>query len=229
MEVERIAVVTGGNRGIGFAVCEALRDKGLKVILTSRTASLGRKAAEKIGLDYHQLDVTKKSSIDNFSKWIKKKYGRIDVLVNNAGILLDQDTSVFKCKMETLRKTMETNVYGQLNMIQSLLPLMKKNNYGRIVNMSSRMGQLSSIGGNYTAYRMSKTALNAITCIAAAELEGTNIKINSMHPGHVRTRMGGFSAPVSPEKAAVTAVWLATLPKSGPNGKFFHEKKKIDW
>jgi NAD(P)-dependent dehydrogenase (short-subunit alcohol dehydrogenase family) len=139
------------------------------------------------------------------------------------------DISVFDAKVETLRKTMETNVYGPLQLIQALVPLMKEHDYGRIVNVSSGMGQLTDMGGGYPGYRLSKTSLNALTRIFANELNGTHILINTMCPGWVKTDMGGPGATRTPEQGVDTMVWLATLPNDGPTGAFFRDRKPIPW
>ena len=131
--------------------------------------------------------------------------------------------------IDTLRRAMETNVYGPLLLCQALIPLMKKNNYGRIVNMSSGMGQLSDMNGFYPGYRVSKTSLNAITRILTDELLQSNILVNSMCPGWVKTDMGGAGATREVEEGADTAIWLATLPDNGPRGKFFRDRKEIPW
>jgi NAD(P)-dependent dehydrogenase (short-subunit alcohol dehydrogenase family) len=164
---------------------------------------------------------------------VKRIYGRLDVLVNNAAILIDEPggfkASLFDLKADTLRRTMETNLLGPIRLIQAAAPLMREQAYGRIVNISSSAGQLTDMGSGYPAYRMSKTALNALTRIAAAELGGGNVKVNAMCPGWVRTDMGGTSATRSPEEGADTAVWLATLPDDGPTGGFFRDRKPIAW
>ena len=232
---KRLAVVTGANKGIGYEICRQLARKGLRVLLTSRDAEKGgqaRKKLEKEGLDvlYHQLDVTDRSSIAAIAGHIESEYGRLDVLVNNAGVLIDsRSASVLKEKEETFRTTLETNFYGALRMCQALVPLMQKNHYGRVVNLSSGLGQLNDMGDGTPAYRVSKTALNAITRMVATAVEGDNILVNSMCPGWVRTDMGGPQASRSVEQGAETAVWLATLPKNGPTGGFFRDKKPIPW
>lgn len=238
---ERIAVVTGANRGIGFEICRQLSRLGFLVVLTSRSESKGHAACqqlekEEVALRYHELDVDHATSIHRFGQFIEKEFGRCDILVNNAGVFLDkkepdeeQYPSLFRTHIDTLRRTMETNVYGPLLLCQALVPVMKKNNYGRIVNLSSGLGQLSEMGGGYPAYRISKTAINALTRILTAELAGTNILVNSMCPGWVRTEMGGANAPRSVAEGAETAVWLATLPNGGHTGKFFRDKKEIPW
>jgi NAD(P)-dependent dehydrogenase (short-subunit alcohol dehydrogenase family) len=232
---KRIAVVTGGNRGIGFEICRQLARRGLQVVLTSRGAAKGRAAVKQLtgqglDLDYHELDVTSASDIKALSVYVAKQFGRLDVLVNNAGVLLDPRGSRFlDSKAQTYRDTLDTNFFGPLQLCQALVPLMKQNGYGRIVNVSSGMGQLFDMGNSSPAYRVSKTALNALTRIVAAEVKGANILVNSMCPGWVRTSMGGQSAPRSVEQAADNAVWLATLPDDGPSGGFFRDRKPISW
>jgi NAD(P)-dependent dehydrogenase (short-subunit alcohol dehydrogenase family) len=231
----RIALVTGGNRGIGNAIARQLAVGGLQVVLTARDASKGKAAAKALqesGLqvDFHRLDVTSCRSIRACVAAVAERLGRIDVLVNNAGILADPRGSRFlDSKLDTYRDTVETNLYGPLQLAQAVVPLMKANRYGRIVNMSSGQGQLSDMGTGTPAYRISKTALNALTRILAAEFHPSNILVNSMCPGWVRTGMGGDGAPRTPDEGADTAVWLATLPDDGPTGGFFRDRKPIAW
>ena len=232
---KRLAVVTGGNRGIGYEICRQLARKGLRVLLTSRDAEKGRAAQKKLekeGLDvlHHQLDVANPASVAALAGCIESEYARVDVLVNNAGISVDKrSTSVLREKEETFRVTLETNFYGPLRMCQALVPLMQKNHYGRVVNLSSGFGQLDDMGDGTPAYRVSKTALNALTRMVAKAVEGDNILVNSMCPGWVRTDMGGAGAPRTVEQGAETAVWLAMLPHDGPTGGFFRDKKPIPW
>jgi NAD(P)-dependent dehydrogenase (short-subunit alcohol dehydrogenase family) len=156
--------------------------------------------------------------------------GRADVLVNNAGVMLDGGgRRIADLSLDVLQATLEVNLYGALRVTQALLPMMRRHRYGRIVNLSSGLGQLADMGSGTPAYRISKTALNAFTRILAAELEGTNIKVNSLCPGWVRTDLGGPNAPRSVEEGADTAVWLATLPDKGPSGGFFRDRKRIAW
>ena len=232
---KRLAVVTGGNRGIGYEICRQLARKGLRVLLTSRDAEKGRaahKKLEKEGLDvlHHRLDVAVPASVAALAGYIESEYARVDVLVNNAGISVDKrSTSVLREKEDIFRVTLETNFYGALRMCQALAPLMQKNHYGRVVNLSSGLGQLDDMGDGTPAYRVSKTALNALTRMVAKAVEGDNILVNSMCPGWVRTDMGGAGAPRSVEQGAETAVWLAMLPHDGPTGGFFRDKKPIPW
>ena len=184
---------------------------------------------------YHPLDVDHAISIENLKIFVEKEFGRCDILINNAGIfpdinLLERNLpSIFDMDLEAIRKAMTTNVFGPILLCQALTPLMKKNKYGRMVNISSGLGQLSDMNGGYPAYRISKTAINAVTRIFADELKNENILVNSMCPGWVKTDMGGPSAPRSVKEGADTAIWLATLPNGGPSGKFFRDRKKIPW
>lgn len=235
MHSTRTALVTGANRGLGFEIARQLGAQGMTVVLTARDSAKGQLAASDLhqqgmSVDFHVLDVRDAQSVADLGRSIEHRYGRLDVLVNNAGILIDHiDTSIAQLDLETLRWTLETNVGGALAVTQAVLPLMRKNGYGRIVNMSSGLGQLSDMRSGTPAYRISKVALNAFTRILAAELEGANIKVNSTCPGWVRTEMGGPNATRSVEQGADTAVWLATLPDDGPSGGFFRDRQSIPW
>ena len=227
----RVAVVTGANRGIGREIARQLAQRpGLTVVLTARDEKKGKAAARDLGTEFHPLDVASERSIAALAGFLGKTWSRCDVLVNNAGILADpRGSRILDSKIETHRETLETNLLGPLMLAQALVPLMRKNRYGRIVNVSSAMGQLSDMGTGSPAYRISKTALNALTVILAAELSGSGILVNTMSPGWVRTDMGGSGAPRSVEQGADTAVWLATLPDNGPTGGFFKDRKPIPW
>jgi len=235
-DAPRVAVVTGANRGIGFEICRQLaRRGGMRVVLTARNEAKGGAAAQKLrsdGLDVdsHVLDVADEASIRALAGWLEATCKRCDVLVNNAGIMADpRGSRVLDSRLQTWRETLETNLIGPLILIQALVPLMKKHRYGRIVNLSSGQGQLADMGPGTPAYRVSKTALNALTRTLAAELTGSGILVNSMCPGWVKTDMGGAGAPRTVEQGADTAVWLATLPDGGPSGGFFRDRKPIPW
>ncbi len=236
---KRIAVVTGANRGIGFETCRQLAKRGMKVVLAARDKDKGLTAAkrlrdEDLDVDFALLDVTDDESVRQFARHLKKTYTRVDVLVNNAGIMIDGKAgrgagaaSVIKAEIETLRRTMEVNVYGALRVTQALLPLMPKDD-SRIINVSSGMGQLSDMNGEWPGYRISKASLNVLTRIFADELKETGIKVNSICPGWVKTDIGGPNAPRTPEQGADTIVWLATEGHV-PAGGFFRDRKPIPW
>jgi NAD(P)-dependent dehydrogenase (short-subunit alcohol dehydrogenase family) len=233
-QIGPIAIVTGANRGIGFEVCRQLAQKGVRVILTSRDenkgqAAVGRLEAEGLEADYYPLDVTDPGSIQRLRDFVERQYGRLDILVNNAAVYLDDRHSLLAVDYDLLRLTMDTNAYGPLLLTQAFVPLMRKNGYGRIVNVSSGIGELSDLGSSWPAYRLSKILLNIQTRIIARELRGSNILINAMCPGWVRTDMGGPGAPLSIEEGADTIVWLALLPVDGPQGGYFRDRRSIDW
>lgn len=235
MAAARIALVTGGNRGIGYAICRSLAMNGVSVVLTARDAGKGRAAAralqdEGLEVDFQRLDVTSCRSIRAAVAAVAERRGRIDILVNNAGVMIDPRGSHFlDSKLDTYRDTLEANLFGPLQLAQAVVPLMKANRYGRIVNLSSGLGQLSEMDSGTPAYRISKTALNALTRVLAAEFRESNVLVNSMCPGWVRTDMGGEGAPRTPQQAAESALWLATLPDDGPTGGFFRDRKAIAW
>ncbi len=230
----KISLVTGANRGIGFEVCRQLAQKGVRVILTSRDELKGKASVEKLraeGLEasYHKLDIAERESIQAIHDDVMTEFGRLDILVNNAGVYIDNRHSLLKMDFDLFEVTMRTNAYGPLLLTQVFVPLMRQNGYGRIVNVSSSIGVLSDLSPRWPAYRLSKIMLNLQTRILAKELAGTNILVNAMCPGWVRTDMGGSNAPRSVEKGAETAVWLALLPDGGPQGGYFRDRKPIPW
>ena len=238
MAETRIALVTGANRGIGLEIVRQLSRQGLTAVLASRDLAKGRAAAASLSSAAPEppvvaLDVTEPDSIRSAVAEVLDRYGRIDVLVNNAGILKEgfspQDSSVFDVPVDLVVLTYLTNTVGPLRLIQAVAPGMRERGYGRIVNLSSGAGQLADMGSGFPAYRMSKAALNALTRLTSAELGPGDIKINAMCPGWVKTAMGGPNATRPVEKGAETAVWLATLPADGPSGGFFRDMKPIPW
>ena len=231
---EKVAIVTGANRGIGFETCRQLSQQGIQTILTSRDESKGQAAVRNLReeggeITYHQLDVSDLGSISRLKSFVGENFDQLDILVNNAGVFLDRGTSVFDLPLEILQETMDTNFVGALNMCQAFVPLMQKHRFGRIVNVSSGMGSISSMDGHSAAYKLSKAALNALTAIMADELKEDRILVNSMAPGWVRTDMGGPSAPRSLAQGADTITWLATLPDGGPTGGFFEDRQVTQW
>jgi NAD(P)-dependent dehydrogenase (short-subunit alcohol dehydrogenase family) len=227
MNPPRTALVTGANRGIGLEVCRQLATLGLRVLLTARDLAKAEAAARSVQSSGDivpiRLDVTDPGSIRALTG------EHVDVLVNNAGVLLDEDTGLLDLAAEDLRATFETNVFAPIAVSQLFAPGMIARGYGRIVNVSSQAGQLTSMGSYAPAYSMSKAALNAFTRQLAAATKGRGVLVNSACPGWVRTDMGGPAAPRSVEQGADTIVWLATLGAKGPTGGFFSDRKAIPW
>ncbi|NEV60870.1 SDR family oxidoreductase [Thiorhodococcus minor] len=237
MPTSPIAVVTGAYRGLGLETCRQLAEKGYSVVLTARRGPEGRSAVEALeaqGLEveFQPLDVLSEDSMRHLAAVIAQRQGRLDVLVNNAGIFPGPSpgspgASVFDASLEVIRQGFETNTLAALRLCQLMIPLMKGR--GRVVNVSSGMGQLSEMNGCCPGYRLSKTALNAVTRIFADELKGTGIKVNSVCPGWVRTDMGGDAAPLGVSEGVRGILWAATLPDDGPSGGFFRHGEPIPW
>ena len=230
---KRICLVSGGNRGIGFETCNQLAQLGHIVLLTARDLTKGKTATKQLtdkGLDiiFYQMDVSNQKSIDDTYDNIIQRFGRLDVLVNNAAILYDTWQRAIDADFEIVNQAFVTNLLGPWRLSKRFIPIMKKNGYGRIVNVSSSAGSLHFMGKGAPAYSISKTALNALTCKLAAELLGTGILVNSIDPGWVATDMGGAGGrPV--EEGVKGIVWACTLPDDGPTGGFFFDGKPIEW
>jgi NAD(P)-dependent dehydrogenase (short-subunit alcohol dehydrogenase family) len=227
--VKKLVLITGANRGIGLETAKQMKEKDYEVILTSRNTEDGERAARNLGVRYHQLDVTSAKSISVLKAHVDTEFGRLDALINNAGILLDRTDSILNLPEEKLRTMFDTNTYAPLNLIRAFLPMMIEQNYGRIVNVSSQLGAISHFSDYTPAYRLTKLALNGITLMLADALKGKNILVNSVHPGWVKTDMGGAGAPLSLEEGARGLVWAATLPDDGPQGGFFQDGKPMAW
>jgi NAD(P)-dependent dehydrogenase (short-subunit alcohol dehydrogenase family) len=217
--MERVALVTGASRGIGREVARQLMQRGLRVIGTSRTSAPST----------HALDVSDAQSIETLARFIEKEVGRLDVLVNNAAILLDEGKSVVDVAAEEFEATWRANVFGAFLLTKRLAALLRASGHGRVVNVSSGAGQLSTMSGYAPSYSISKAALNALTIQFASALRRDHVLVNCADPGWVRTDMGGSAAPRSVEEGADTIVWLATLPDDGPTGGFFHDRKRVAW
>lgn len=228
---KKIALVTGANRGIGYAVAEGLLQKGVRVIFTSRKENSGKAALKGLSqydeVVYQQLDVTDVDSIKAVSNFLDQSFGKLDILINNAGINYDTYQNVVNADLENVRETIETNLMGPWQTTQILLPLLQKSNAGRIVNVSSESGSLASQTGGTPGYSISKLALNGMTLQMANQLKSSNILVNAVCPGWVRTDMGGSGATRSPEQGADTIIWAALLEDNGPTGKFFRDRKAI--
>ena len=226
----RVAIVTGGNRGLGLEVCRQLAARGYRVVLASRDRSKGELAARDISADVHAiaLDVDDPDAPPRAAREVHERFGRIDVLVNNAAIHYDTGQSAIDADWRIVREAFETNLFGAWRMAQAIAPLMRAAKWGRIVNVSSEAGSLATMGAGTPAYATSKAALNALTRILAADLRGTGVLVNSVCPGWVATDMGGAGGgPVA--EGAASIVWAATLPDAGPTGGFFRHGRPLDW
>jgi NAD(P)-dependent dehydrogenase (short-subunit alcohol dehydrogenase family) len=245
----KVAFVTGGNRGIGLETVRQLAEKGLTVLLAGRTLQEAEQAAASLkeeGLTTitpTKLDITNSADRVAVSQFIARQFGQLDILVNNAGIGTPEgmgtvaDPLTSGTSLEELRQVFETNVFAVLQLTHELLPLLQKSSGARIVNVSSQLGSLSlharkdqlvAYNKRY-AYNASKAALNLFTIQLAQELGGTKIKVNSVHPGWVKTRLGSDAAPLQPAQGAQTVVAAALLSEGGPSGTFFHLDQTIPW
>ncbi|NUT46037.1 MAG: SDR family NAD(P)-dependent oxidoreductase [Saccharothrix sp.] len=221
-----VAVVTGGNRGIGLEVCRQLALLGHVVVLTARDPAKAASAAARLGVDHHPLDVADDASAAALAEHLAARYGRVDVLVNNAAIHYDTWQRASSADLRVVREAMETNFYGPWRVLLALLPLLREARSPRVVNVSSEAGSLASMGGGTPAYGTSKAALNALTLMLAAELP--RMKVNAVCPGWVATDMGGAGGrPVA--QGAASVVWAATLPDDGPTGGFFRDGERVPW
>jgi NAD(P)-dependent dehydrogenase (short-subunit alcohol dehydrogenase family) len=239
---KKTAIVTGAAQGLGLETAQQLARQGYSVILADINEAKVVKAASKLlGMGFDatgkQLDITKVTQVWRLRDSAFKKFGSVDVLINNAGVMLDEEQNVLEIELALFKKEMDINAFGALNMCQAFVPRMIEQNFGRVVNVASGRGQIS-VTDNYSptgaaaAYRMSKTALNCLTRMLAdlcAAHTNNNVLVNSVCPGWCRTALGGPHAPRSVKEGAETIVWLATLPSKGPNGGFFRDKKKIAW
>lgn len=228
-----VALVTGANRGIGLEVARQLAQREIQVVLGSRDLARGEAAAsplQRAGLAVfpYQLDITDQQSMNHLLAEMTRRFGKLDLLINNAAILYDTWQTATDADLAVVHGAMETNLFGAWRMCQACLPLLRRSQAGRIVNVSSEAGSLAHMGAGTPAYNVSKTALNALTRMLAVELAGTNILVNAVCPGWVATDMGGTGGrPVSEGAAGI--VWAATLPAQGPNGGFFRDGKALSW
>ncbi|WP_391559232.1 SDR family oxidoreductase [Robertmurraya sp.] len=233
-QAKKVALVTGGNRGIGYELVKQLALNGFKVILASRDSKKGQEATKKLkesdlDVTFVGMDVDDQGSIRQAAITVDERFGRLDVLINNAGVIFDANGKLLNMDSSILEKTMATNFFGAYHVIRSFIPLMEKQGYGRIINVSSEYGAMSEMSyQGVGAYKLSKLALNGLTRLVAAEMNG-DIKINAVDPGWVSTDMGGPSALRTPKQAAESILWLAMIGPEGPNGGFFRDGKRIDW
>jgi NAD(P)-dependent dehydrogenase (short-subunit alcohol dehydrogenase family) len=247
---EKVAFITGANRGLGLETARGLGELGITVLIGSREINKGEQAAEglrKKGIKAEAVgfNVTNREEHKRLVAMLEKRFGRLDILVNNAGVAKDEAdfgnpkgfNTTSTVSEATLRETFDTNFFAVVTLTQILLPLIRKAPAGRIVNLSSILGSLTIHSDPKSpiyqmkafAYDTSKTALNAFTVHLAAELRGTKIKVNSAHPGWVKTDMGGAAAPMEVSEGGKTSVQLATLPDDGPTGGYFHLGERLPW
>ena len=243
--MEKVAFISGANRGIGFETSKKLAEQGIKVILGSRDMDKGKKALEELAAlgieaDLIQYDACDSEAPAKVFEHIEKKYNKLDILVNNAGILLTGNLFVTNSSTvsdKDIKDTFQTNLFSVIALTQKLLPLLKNSSAGRIVNVSTILSSLTLHSAKDSpiapakefAYNASKTALNAYTVHLAQELKNTNIKVNSGHPGWVKTELGGPKAPIEVEDSYKTSLRLATLDDDGPSGGLFQGDDVIPW
>ena len=211
-----VALVTGSTRGIGAEVARQLTARGYRAGVTGRRAE-------------HRLDVSDPNSIEALARYVESEFGKLDVLVNNAAVLVDEGESITNVDPRKFEETWRVNTLGPFLMTQRFAKLLRKSGHGRVVNVSSGAGQLSSMSSYAPSYSTSKAALNAITILFANALRRDRVLVNCADPGWVRTDMGGRAAPRNVAEGADTIVWLATLPDDGPTGGFFHDRKPMAW
>ena len=241
--MSKIALITGASKGIGYETAKQLTQAGVHVLVAARSqdkadAAVAKLAAEGFKTEALRLDVTDAASIASAVATVQKKHGHLDILINNAGVLLDDGAKkVSEQSLDVWRSTFDTNVFGVIAVTQAFLPLLHKSAAGRIVNLSSILASNSLHSDpaspiynfKVPAYNVSKTALNGWTVQLAYELRDTKIKVNAAHPGHVQTDMGGPEAPMAIPDGAKTSVELALLPADGPNGGYFHMGQALPW
>jgi NAD(P)-dependent dehydrogenase (short-subunit alcohol dehydrogenase family) len=230
----KFALVTGGDKGIGFAICQGLLAAGFDVILAARSLEKAKAAKEQLQSANSQvrlveLDVADDQSIDQAAKQLSQEIGHLDVLVNNAGIYPDEGVNILTISRDLLNQTMNTNAFGPIRVSQAFLPLLEKAPEARIINVSSGYGQLSGLSADVPSYCLSKLTLNGATIMLADTLQAKGIAVYAMCPGWVRTDMGGASAPRPPEQGADTAIWLASEASPSSSGKFFRDRKEISY
>jgi NAD(P)-dependent dehydrogenase (short-subunit alcohol dehydrogenase family) len=229
----RVAIVTGANRGLGRAIALSIAERGLHVVVAARSSTDAEEvvsdAGPNLSLSAHQCDIGDPASVARLMADVGFEYGRLDALVNNAGIAIDRGQQASSADMERAHATMNVNLLGTWRCCTAAIPEMRRNGYGRIVNVTSHMGTFNEAGTGSAAYRISKTAVNMLTRVLAEELRDDNILVNAASPGKVATRLAYGKADQKPDEAADTFAWLATLPDGGPTGKLFHQRSELPW
>lgn len=228
------ALVTGSNKGIGFAICQGLFKQGFNVIVAARSLDKAKSAAEKLSsnkpqIQAIQLDITDDASIARAVEDLSQNVPSLDVLINNAGIYPDDGVNILTVSRELLNQTMNTNTFSPIRVTQAFLPLLERADAARVINVSSGYGQLSGLSADVPSYCLSKLALNGATIMLADALRSKGITVNAIDPGWVRSDMGGSSAPRTLEQGADTAIWLATDASLRLSGKLFHDQREVSY
>lgn len=239
MTMDKIALITGVSRemGLGYETAKQLADKGYKVIITAREFEKVKELADKINVTAMALDITNDQSVQQLANDFEKQFGKLDVLVNNAGAFFDQDNEPLSADIQFIKDAFDTNLLGAWRMIKAFEPLLQKSKSGRIVNVSSGAGSfgdpvfgLANHFSKVPVYGITKLALNGITVKLARQLKETNIKINSVDPGFTATYPGTENWGARPvNEGAKGVVWAATLPDDGPSGEFFRDGQTLSW
>jgi NAD(P)-dependent dehydrogenase (short-subunit alcohol dehydrogenase family) len=228
----KLALVTGGNKGIGFAICKGLLKAGFEVILAARSLDKAKQAIEQLqSSQVHPLvlDVANDHSIHQAVETVQHEFNQLDVLINNAGIYPDEGVNILTIDRDLLDRVMNTNTFGPIRIAQAFLSLLEKASASRIINVSSSYGALDGLSANVPSYCLSKLALNGAAIMLAEALQSKDIAVYAMCPGWVKTDMGGASAPRTPEQGADTAIWLATEASPKLSGKFFRDRQEISY
>jgi NAD(P)-dependent dehydrogenase (short-subunit alcohol dehydrogenase family) len=231
---QRVALITGGNRGLGRAIAFGLAQRGMHTVIAARDERqavevAGELKAQGLCASVHRLDVTDPASVVRAAADVGTQLGRLDVLVNNAGVAIDRGQLASSPDFERVHATWQTNLLGAWRCCAAAIPEMRRHGYGRIVNITSHLGSVSTMTGGNVSYRVSKAALNALTRVLAAEVREHGILVNAASPGRVNTRMGYGETTRTAEEGADTAIWLATLPDDGPTGGLFSEREPLPW
>jgi NAD(P)-dependent dehydrogenase (short-subunit alcohol dehydrogenase family) len=230
----RVAVVTGGSRGFGLALVRMLAQRGLRVVMASRSSERGRAALASLGdladsVAVRPVDITAKESVTGLAWWLGQQLGRCDILVNAASVQIDDMRGSLDVDMDIVRRTLETNLLGTWQLAQAITPLMRRRRYGRIVNISNGFASLPPGEPHLPAYRVSQMAINSLTRILAGELADDGVLVNACSPGPLQLSISPSRDVARLTLSAETALWLATLPDDGPTGGFFRDRKAVSW
>lgn len=230
---QKIVLITGANRGMGLATAKFFANQNYHVIMVGKNESALNVEVNQLKIKNQNIeafvaDISINDDCHRLIKYIYESYSRVDILINNAGIYIEE-ANCLQSADEIFESTLSINTKAPYLLIKGILPLMQKNNYGRIVNVSSQLGSIAGESSHCLSYSLSKNSLNSLTRIFSTLVRGKNIKINSICPGWVKTDMGGASAPRSIEQGISGIIWAATLDENGPSGGFYHDKKLIDW